>query len=124
MQETVDLPPPKRAKSGYLLFTIDRRPTLSKEDPTLKAKEIMKKLGKEWNNLDKEEKKMYNDLAEKDKKRYERQKEEFKRTGKYFDEDGKLPLHDIPEKRKESPGPVINNKKRMATPPGKKGKKK
>jgi len=47
----------KRGRSGYIFFCNEKRADVTKENPELKAKEIMKELGARWANLTEEEKK-------------------------------------------------------------------
>lgn len=49
-----------RIPSGYLLFTKDERPNVVKDNPDMKAKEIMTELGKRWRELSDGEKNKYN----------------------------------------------------------------
>ena len=73
--------PPKRARSAYLLFTLDRRPHIVAENPGMKGPKIMKQMGAEWRELDKDEKVKYENSAKKDKERYEAEKERFVADG-------------------------------------------
>ena len=71
--------PPKRARSAYLLFTLDRRPHIVAENPGMKGPKIMKQMGAEWRELDKDEKVKYENSAKKDKERYEAEKEAYEK---------------------------------------------
>ena len=42
---------PKRAKSAYTFFCVDARADLKKENPELKAKEVMSRMGEMWTTL-------------------------------------------------------------------------
>jgi len=42
----------KRAPSGYILYTKDERVAVMRDFPDLGAKEVIKELGRRWNNLD------------------------------------------------------------------------
>ena len=53
----------KRAPSGYILFGKDERSNVLKDNPEMKAKDVMTELGKRWNSLSDKEKKKYNDKA-------------------------------------------------------------
>lgn len=65
---------PKRPLSSYMLFCQEERENVKKENPDLKAKEILSELGKRWKGLDDDEKKKYQDRFEEDKKRYDQEK--------------------------------------------------
>merc|ERR1711997_121342 len=73
--------PPKRAKSAYLLFTMDRRPHIVAANPEMKVTEIMKQMGAEWREIDEDEKTKCEKAAEKEKERYEAEKERFVAAG-------------------------------------------
>jgi hypothetical protein len=65
---------PKRPRSGYILFTMDKRDDVKASNPGIANKEIMKKLAEEWRALSDKEKKVYNDRAAKEKETYNAQK--------------------------------------------------
>lgn len=65
---------PKRGKSAYILYSIERRDIVKEalgEDA--KVQEIMKKVALDWRNLPEEEKKPWEDKSLEDKARYERE---------------------------------------------------
>lgn len=63
---------PKRAKSAYLYFSIEKRNEVLAEFPQLASKvaEVASILGKRWANASDKEKAKYIALAEADKRRY------------------------------------------------------
>ena len=71
--------PPKRPRTSYLLFTMDRRPHIVAANPDMKVTEIMKQMGAEWRELDKDEKVKYENSAKKDKERYEAEKKAYEK---------------------------------------------
>ena len=64
---------PKKAISAYFFYIKERRESITKEQPNLNNKEIVKKMSEEWNALS-DKKKPYVQKAEADKKRYETEK--------------------------------------------------
>ena len=67
---------PKKPKTAYMYFCDELRPEVSK-DKSLKLGEIMKILGKKWNNLSDEKKKKYIELNKNDRIRYEEENDEY-----------------------------------------------
>ncbi|CAK9037004.1 High mobility group-T protein (HMG-T) (HMG-T1) (HMG-1) [Durusdinium trenchii] len=61
---------PKRALTGFMFFSKDRRPKLMEENPGIIFTEVGKKLGQEWKELDDAAKAPYEAQAEADKERY------------------------------------------------------
>jgi hypothetical protein len=55
---------PKRLRSGYILFTMDKRNDVKASNPGIANKEIMKKFAEEWKALSDKEKKVYNDRVQ------------------------------------------------------------
>lgn len=53
----------KKKPSGYILFGADARSALKKENPSLKAPEVMKEVGSRWKALSDKERAVYNDRA-------------------------------------------------------------
>lgn len=68
---------PKRGKSSYIFFCVDKRQTVIDANPEMAAKEIIKELGSMWQNLNEKEKQRYVDQSVQDKKRYEREMETY-----------------------------------------------
>lgn len=61
---------PKRARGSYVFFTLDERPKLVKESPTMKFTEIGHTMGERWRALPALDRRRYEDLAARDKKRF------------------------------------------------------
>ena len=68
---------PKRGKSSYIFFCVDKRQTVIDANPGMAAKEIIQELGNMWRNLGEKEKQRYVDQSVKDKKRYEKEMESY-----------------------------------------------
>ena len=68
----------------------ERRPSIVAAHPTAKPAEILELLGQSWKATGDEEKARYNVQRDADKVRYERQLKEYKETGKYYDDQGKI----------------------------------
>ena len=68
---------PKRGKSSYIFFCVDKRQTVIDANPEMAAKEIIQELGNMWRNLNEKEKQRYVDQSVQDKKRYEREMETY-----------------------------------------------
>merc|ERR1711868_97410 len=63
---------PKRGKSAYILYSIERRDIVKEAlGPDAKVQDIMKKVALDWRNLPEEEKKPWEDKSLADKTRYE-----------------------------------------------------
>jgi upstream-binding transcription factor len=68
---------PKKWKTGYILFCIEQREKLKKENSTRSATEITSLLGSLWKNLSEKDKSKYDALSQKDKIRYENDMESY-----------------------------------------------
>eukprot|EP00922_Rhytidocystis_sp_ex-Travisia-forbesii_P019900 GHVS01029377.1.p3 GENE.GHVS01029377.1~~GHVS01029377.1.p3 ORF type:complete len:102 (+),score=22.93 GHVS01029377.1:350-655(+) len=70
---------PKRAKSAFLFFSIERRKVLVEAKPELQSKiaEVSKMLGIEWGKMNEGDKVNYEKSAKADKLRYEKEKAEY-----------------------------------------------
>ena len=66
----------KKPASAYILFSKDIRASILKENPSLKAKEVLKVIGEKWKTLGAVEKKKYEDLHSTAKKQYEELKKQ------------------------------------------------
>lgn len=71
---------PKRAKSAYLFFAMDKRQEVLAQYPHLASKvaDVATILGKRWGEALEKEKKKYNILAANDKQRYEAEMAAYK----------------------------------------------
>ena len=68
---------PTRAKSGYLIFCVDKRPIVVSENPSITNTDVVTELAKRWNAVKSaggDELKKYEELAKLDKERYEQEK--------------------------------------------------
>lgn len=68
---------PKRPKSAYMFFCADYRLQIKESDPTMKATDVMKQLGKYWKNLDSEQSDIYSQKSKNDKQRYETEMQQW-----------------------------------------------
>jgi hypothetical protein len=68
-------PKPKKALSSYMIFSIENREKIKKDNPNLKNHELMGKIAEVWKSLDESEKRPYEDRAAKDRERVQKEKE-------------------------------------------------
>lgn len=68
---------PKKWKTGYILFCVDQRDKLKKENQGLSATEVTSRLGALWKNLSEKDKSKYEELSKKDKTRYENEMQSY-----------------------------------------------
>ncbi len=61
---------PKRALTGFMFYSKQRRAEVQRESPELKFVDVGRQLGEEWKRMPKAAKQPYEDLAIKDKERY------------------------------------------------------
>ena len=64
---------PKRPKTSYIFFCLDKRSEIIESTPNMPAKDIIKELGSAWRSLSSDSKTKYVDLAHKDKERYDKE---------------------------------------------------
>lgn len=64
--------PPKRPRTAYFIFMAEQRPTVTKDNPTLKPKEIASLLGKLWSEMPDDKKEDYKEIQREEKAVYER----------------------------------------------------
>lgn len=80
---------PMRPLRAFNFYVRDRVPDLAKEKKNIPVKELLKDVGKEWQdgmcNGKKINKKLYEEYAKQDEKRYQRELEEFDKNGYYTD---------------------------------------
>lgn len=79
-----DNPKAKRGRSGFIIWGIDNRARIIKENPGIKPKDIMTELGKQWKDVNSSIKDKYTELAkqESDKLKKEREVADKKDGGK------------------------------------------
>ena len=69
---------PKRGKSSYIYFCVEKREDIKKNNPDMSAKEIIKELGRVWReNVSVKDKARYEKLSLDDKARYESERKEY-----------------------------------------------
>lgn len=66
---------PKRPLSAYQLFLKDYRPKIKEKNPEFTFSQIGKELGKQWKEINIEEKKQYSEIATIESERYKREKQ-------------------------------------------------
>lgn len=66
----------KKPMNAYILFTQDKRAGVKERHPDLKSKEIVRFIGKMWNDCGEEEKRKYTERAEQQKELYRKHLEE------------------------------------------------
>lgn len=73
---------PKRPRSAFLCFSIERRQELVKEKPELTSKvaEASKVIGAEWAKLNGTQRQPYTKMAQQDKQRYEKEMQEYEKS--------------------------------------------
>lgn len=75
-KDKADKPKTPKAKSAYMIFSLEKRAEVIKANPDLSKKppEIMKKLGEMWKSLSDSAKKPYVEKSDADKKRIANEK--------------------------------------------------
>jgi len=68
---------PKRAMVAFMYFSIDQRPVMQRQNPTLKIADISKMLGAQWRSMSATQKAPYDKKAAADKKRYEKEMKSY-----------------------------------------------
>jgi len=69
---------PKRGKSSYIFFCLDKRQEVIDDNPDMSAKNIIKELGRVWReDTSDEEKKKYQEQSAADKARYEEEMADY-----------------------------------------------
>lgn len=66
----------KKPVSAYILFTQEKRPEVNKRHPDLKSKDIVRFIGKMWNDCGQQERTKYTERAEQQKELYKKHVEE------------------------------------------------
>ena len=70
---------PKRGKSSYIYFCIDKRDEIKKANPDMSAKDIIKELGRVWrDDVSEKDKARYVKLSDSDKSRYDNEMKDYK----------------------------------------------
>merc|ERR1711988_1599584 len=68
---------PKKPLTPFFLFSMEKRPELLKEDPSLKIQDIGKKMGELWHKLPEEEKAKYAQQREQKMEVYQKARAEY-----------------------------------------------
>jgi len=80
---------PKRPKTSYMLYSEDNRARIKEENPDIKPKEVMQKLGAEWKAADQATKEEYGEKAKEAKAEYEKAMKKYnaKQNGEEAEEE-------------------------------------
>lgn len=69
---------PKRGKSSYIYFCVEKRDEIKKANPNMSAKEIIKELGRVWReNVSDKDKARYEKMSSDDKERYVSERKDY-----------------------------------------------
>jgi structure-specific recognition protein 1 len=71
---------PKRAMTGYICYSKERRVTAKAEFPHLKPRELTAKMAEEWNGMSDAQKAPYNEKSNRDKARYADEKSRYTKS--------------------------------------------
>ena len=71
---------PKRPSTGYIRYTVKRRPAFKKEHPKMDNKEIVAGMAAEWKALSEKEKNKYNAPAKKEMEQWKKDMAAYKKT--------------------------------------------
>jgi hypothetical protein len=74
---------PKKPKSAFILFLMEKINDNKNVNKNLTLAESVQEFGKEWKELNEKKKEIFNKRSEKDKKRFKAQMKEFKEKGFY-----------------------------------------
>jgi hypothetical protein len=78
------IPQIKKYKTAYILYTMERRPVLKKQNPNIKnSRDITKQIAKEWNTMPEEIKKQYRERERHEREIFETQKRESAGASRY-----------------------------------------
>jgi len=78
MKKVKDPNAPKRGKSSYIFFCMDKREEIKEANPDMGAKEIIRELGRIWKeDMSDDEKQHYVEMSTQDKQRYEKEMETY-----------------------------------------------
>lgn len=69
---------PKRCMSGFMFFSIEKRPHLRLQNPKANVGTLSKQLAAVWNTMTPPQKEPYEEMARRDKERYERELLEYR----------------------------------------------
>jgi len=91
---------PKRPRTAFLLFSVDKRESVIQAQPNLVFGDIAKEVSVLWKNCRESERQKYNNLANEDKQRYEREMEEYKAQQREKEEKRKMKKKNKSKKEK------------------------
>jgi hypothetical protein len=78
LKKVKDPDAPKRGKSSYIYFCVEKRDEIKKANPDMSAKEIIKELGRVWReDVPDKDKARYTKLSDADKARYEEEMKDY-----------------------------------------------
>ncbi len=78
LKKVKDLDAPKRGKSSYIYFCVEKRDEIKEANPDMSAKEIIKELGRVWReDVSDKDKARYAKLSAADKARYEEEMKDY-----------------------------------------------
>lgn len=78
LKKVKDPEAPKRGKSSYIYFCVDKRPEIKEANPEMSAKEIIKELGRVWReDTSDSDKARYAKMSEDDKSRYTEEMKDY-----------------------------------------------
>jgi len=75
-----ELEKPKKARTGYSFFFSENIASFRKQNPNEKMSDLMKVIGKSWNELAQDKKQKFQDMAAKDKERSKKDREAYKQA--------------------------------------------
>ena len=99
---------PKRAKTSFQFYIMDKFDIMKKEFPDLNNNIILIDIAKEWNNLENKLKQNYEIKEENDKERFNIQYNEFKEKGFYIQTE----INELNDKDKKRSKRKIENPKK------------
>ena len=79
-RKTRDPNAPKRAMTGYICYSKDRRPSAKAEYPSLTPRQLTAKMAEEWNSMSEAQKAPFNEQSNADKARYKMQRDNYKKS--------------------------------------------
>lgn len=92
---------PKRAPTSYLLFCKEKRPEVKKNNPELKATELLKVFGEMWRKVPESEKDKYRKMSQEAKEELEKAKETTTKPKKAAGKKAKKPPVKEPSEEEE-----------------------
>ena len=75
--DNCELKRPKKCLSSYMIFVREVRTKVTQEYPDMNALDVMKEVGRRWQNISDEDKHYYQNEANKDKERFKRENQQY-----------------------------------------------